>query len=265
MTNPQAGRSIALETLAYLGVPGAITHDFPTLPAGVYGLLVYGSRARGDAVDGSDLDILALTTDPSPSAQSGVVNVSFYTCPQLRTGISTLFGAHLRRDAKILWDPNGTLAAIVSELGDVDTDRLFLRVKEMSEVFSSPDADLPKYLPGLLREARYLLRSSLYARAIAEGKPCFSIRELADRHSDQELVTLLASRQDASPLREDYDNCLTRLVALHGPLPQSRHGSLEALIVNEWENRGDLLSVAFMALGVVGSGGDYTEVEKILL
>jgi hypothetical protein len=40
---------------------------------------------------------------------------------------------------------------------------------------------------------------------------------------------------------------------------------LEALIVNEWEDKGDLLSIAFMALGVVGSGGDYAEIEKILL
>lgn len=265
MANTRGPRVIAIDSLADLGIPNTITRDFPPIPDDVLGLLVYGSRARGDAVDDSDLDILALVTDSSPSTQSGLVNVSFYTDTQLKTGISTLFGAHLRRDARILWDPNGKLAAILAELGDVDTQRLFARVKVMSEVFGSPQADLPKYLPGLLREARYLLRSSLYARAIADGDPCFSIRELADRHSDPQLVSLLASRQTSEPCGRDYENCLVRLAALHGPLPKNRHGSLEALIVNEWENNGDLLSVAFMALGVVGSGGDYAEVEKILL
>lgn len=209
--------------------------------------------------------MLALVKHPSPSAYSGIVNVSFYTKDQLETGIGTLFGAHLQRDAKILWDPEGELSAILNALGNVDTERLFDRVKVMSQVFGSPESDLPKYLAGLLREARYLLRSALYAQAIALNDPCFSIRELAVRHSDPALVGLLASRQSGDPRRGDYDECLGRLESIVGRIPENPHGSLEALVVNEWKNRGDLLSIAFMALGVVGNGGDYAEIEKILL
>jgi hypothetical protein len=50
-----------------------------------------------------------------------------------------------------------------------------------------------------------------------------------------------------------------------GEFPRSRHGSLEATIVNEWGRPSDLLSMAFMALGATGNGSDYAEVEKILL
>ncbi|VBA43603.1 hypothetical protein LAUMK13_04598 [Mycobacterium innocens] len=254
-----------LSALANLGVPEEIAADFPPLPGDVSALLIYGSRARGDAVTDSDLDVLALVQHSFPSTYSGVVNVSFYTRDQLKTGIGTLFGAHLQRDAKVFWDPEGDLTEILNSLGNVDTERLFNRVKAMSPVFGSPESDLPKYLAGLLREARYLLRSSLYAQAIAVDEPCFSVRELAIRHSDPALVDLLASRHSGSPLREDYDECLKRLESILGRLPENPHGSLEALIVNEWENRGDLLSIAFMALGIVGSGGDYAELEKILL
>jgi hypothetical protein len=50
-----------------------------------------------------------------------------------------------------------------------------------------------------------------------------------------------------------------------GEFPPSESGSLEATIVNEWERPGDLLSVAFLALGITGQDSDYAEVEKILL
>jgi Nucleotidyltransferase domain len=258
-------RRVILEALASQGIPCAVASDLPPLPEAASALLLYGSRARGDALPDSDLDLLALVQEALPSVSAGAISVSFYTPDQLSTGIGTLFGAHLRRDAKILCDPLGELSEILSTLGEVDTERLFSRVRAMSEVFGSPHVDLPRYLPGLLREARYLLRSTLYAQAIAAGAPCFSVRELAVRHSDPALVALLASRHSADPSRDDYDECIVRLEALLGPVTVNRHGSLEALIVNEWEDKGDLLSIAFMALGVVGSGGDYAETETILL
>ncbi|MBT0566731.1 nucleotidyltransferase domain-containing protein [Williamsia sp. CHRR-6] len=259
-------RADAIEELVSLGVPRTIASELPQLGRDVEGLLAYGSRARGDAVLDSDLDLLALVEKPRPSVSSGAVSLSFYTRDQLATGIGTLFGAHLRRDAKILVDRSGELSATVAAMGEVDTARLFARVEVMSEVFGSPHPDLPKYLPGLLREARYLLRSTLYAQAISVDSPCFSVRELAQRHRDPALVGLLASRHHEQASVRDYHACVGRLETYFGhAVPSNRHGSLEALIVNEWENPGDLLSIAFMALGVVGRGDDYAEIGKILL
>ena len=258
-------RDDVIDTLLGLGVPPDILADLPTLPADARGLMVYGSQARGDAVAGSDLDLLALVNTPRPSTYAGDVNISYYTREQLATGIGTLFGAHLKRDAKIVSDVDGRLAEAVDVMGDVDTDRLLQRARRMSELFTSPERDLPKYLPGLLREARYLLRSCLYAQAIAAGEPCFSVRELAMRHNDPELAHILASRQPGEPFDDDLNECLSRLRRIIGEFPPSSNGSLEATIVNEWERPGDLLSMAFLALGITGRGSDYAEVEKILL
>ena len=258
-------RKQLIPALLALGIPSGLLNDFPRLPPDIKGLLVYGSQARRDAVPGSDLDLLALVEGFRPTTQAGDVNVSYYTQVQLSTGIGTLFGAHLKRDAIIIWDTGQQLTEAVDAMGEVDTDRLLERAWQMSQLFTSAERDLPKYLPGLLRQARYLLRSCLYARAIADRDPCFSVRELASRNHDPRLAQLLASRQPSDATVADYEACLSRLQALVGQFPRSEHGSLEATIVNEWGQPGDVRSMAFMALGVTGQGSDYAEVEKILL
>ena len=258
-------RHEVVAALAGMDVSPSVLEDFPELPAEVEGLLVYGSQARGDAVPDSDLDVLAFVTTPRPSTHIGAVNISYYTHEQLSTGIGTLFGAHLKRDAKVIWDKHRQLTQAVEEMGEVDTNRLFVRARSMSALFSNLKRDLPKYLSGLLRQARYLLRSCLYAQAIAQGEPCFSVRELAVRYGDADLARLLASRQQGEASAEDLEECLSRLRGIIGGFPLSEYGSLEATVVNEWGRANDVLSMAFMALGTTGTDSDYAEVEKILL
>ncbi len=48
-------RDDTVETLLELGVSHDVLKNFPSLPSDVEALLIYGSRARGDAVPGSDL------------------------------------------------------------------------------------------------------------------------------------------------------------------------------------------------------------------
>ena len=262
---PEIASSI-LEVLGGLGVPSnMIATSLCLVPDSVSGLLVYGSRARGDSLVESDLDLLALVDSESRTSNQDGVSISFYTKSQLETGISSLFGAHLKRDAKIIYDPAGQLTATITELGDVDPSRVLKRVQQFSIVFGALDRDLPKYLPGLLRLARYLLRSALYAKAISEGNECYSVRELAQRYQDTSLVELLTSRPSGSGTLKELYECIHRLEEIVGPLRANEYQSLESLIINEWNTQSELIAMAIMALGGAESPLGYVEVQKVLL
>lgn len=262
MPDPVSVHAVA-DALRALGVPGELVRGVPPLPQGALGVLVYGSQARGDAVEGSDLDILVAVDRPRVSYEGKLVSVSYYTKRQLETGAGTLFGAHLARDAQVLSDPQGTLSECLESMGEVNTARVFERARQMSCIFTCLDTDLPRYLPGLLREARYLLRSALYAAAISEGAPCFSVRQLADRHRDPRLVDLLASR-GAHESQADLLEIIERLASVVGEPDVNPYGSLESLVVNLWGSGSDTLGMGFLALRSSGDGS-YADVEKILL
>lgn len=256
---------VVMDNLVKCGVPPELAKlGLTIIPAWASGLLLYGSYARGDFIADSDVDLLALVPNMTSGGSSGLASLSCYTAEQLRSARGTLFGAHLARDGRIIWDPTGELSAALATMGSVDAVRLFSRIRHLAQVLDASEDDLATSLPGLLREAKYLLRSALYGKAIQDGDPCFSVRELAERHHDDRLATLLASRDTSAGTREVFRDLVLRLSRAIGELPTNPHGSLDALIVNSWESDRDLATVGVMARGRP-SADPYEEFEKVLL
>jgi hypothetical protein len=74
---------------------------------------------------------------------------------------------------------------------------------------------------------------------MAEGEPCFSVRQLAERFHEPRLATLLASDPEITgpPSVELLEELTTRLICIIGPFPEHDYGSLEALAVATWDSR----------------------------
>jgi hypothetical protein len=164
--------------------------------------------------------------------------MSFYSAEQLLNATRTLYGTHLIRDGKVLWDECGTVAAIMAQLEPADADVLLRRVKELAVGLDASSTELGQHLEGLTRLARYLLRTAIYAVAMRQGQPCFSVRELAVRFKDPELATLLASDPSIFPptTAEGFSDLRDRLSEVVGPLPHHPYGSLQALAIHNWDS-----------------------------
>lgn len=241
----------------------------PRIATKTIGLLLYGSRARKDYLETSDFDILRYTSSwDSPTFKSGRVSVSSYTREQLQGASGTLFGTHLRRDGRVLVERRGALTDVINRLEPANPASLLDRVTEYSTILVQPAYEKAEHFAGMVRLARYLLRTAIYATAMAAGEICFSVRELADRLNDPSLATLLASDPEITgpPSIALLEHLIGRLVDVIGPLPLNDYGSLEALAVAMWDTDRNLAALAIRAGSEEDQDSiDYSELPKVLL
>ena len=233
------------------------------------GLMIYGSRARGDYVAASDFDILRFASVAgTPTFKVGRVSVSSYTERQLESASGTLFGTHLRRDGRILWDPTRELTRLVTGLAPADPDRLLSRVRHYSRILNQSDEEKRENFSGMVRLARYLLRTAVYAESMKSGPPCFSVRELASRYNEPALATLLASDPDVTgpPSVALLSQLTDRLTQEIGSLPGQPYISLQALAVAYWDTDRNLAALALRAADEDDADSlDYSDLPKVLL
>lgn len=256
------------DRLAGLGFESNVaTEVLAVLPSEAIAVLLYGSRARGDVHAHSDVDILVVAERFGRTRAEGVVNVSTYSRDQMLSASGTLFGTHLARDGVILHDANGWLAGSLSEFRPTEPRQVLARVRDISVILGSSETSRDRYIEGLVRLARYLLRTALYAKALDPGPPCFSIAGLAERFGQPELRTLLSSHVAVHAVASlavliDLEARISEVV---GPIDENPYATLQALIVAEWDSNRDVANAALLALSSDRTELPYAEIPRIVL
>lgn len=197
-------------------------------------LFLYGSHARGDAEETSDVDILQVTPTHSPPYAVDRVNVTCYTIEQLlriahRGG---LFARHVIEEALPISDPQDVLGTMKAAYVR-PTDYLGVK-REVSDCAALLDVVEPEFIEnaeGLSSLVSYLIRTYLYATAFDQGATSFAMGHVLDLLGQHRTGTVLSNvRSERSFLA--FVAARTLFEELTGTNCRRMEGSLEAFIVN---------------------------------
>jgi hypothetical protein len=197
-------------------------------------LFLYGSHARGDAREGSDIDVLQVTPTHTAPYAVGQVNVTCYTLEQLlrlsRQG--GLFARHLVEEAVPLADPHHLLGVLRSAyVPPPDYERPRREVRGCAPLLDVSDVQFSENSDGMSSLVSYLIRTYLYATAFDSRAKSFAMGHVLGLLSQQSASIILSDVRSQRSF-PSFVAARAFFEKLAGITCRRDEGSLEAFIVN---------------------------------
>jgi len=170
------------------------------------GVLIYGSRVRGDYTEDSDIDVLQLNAEPGPNYNKGLMMVQVRAPWQLSLQChdGDIYALSLIREGRILDDPDGHLAAALGAyLPPTDNyARKWSEFERRNHIFGGITREaFEENRPALVRATMYLLRNAaMLDYYYRYGEPCYSVRKLGEAMGRPDFAEIFAGRADESNL-----------------------------------------------------------------
>jgi len=212
--------------------------------------MLYGSRARGDGGEHSDVDLLQVTIRESFSHHKGRYSVVAYPFDRLfslaRAG--SLYVLHLKLEGRVLEDAYGDLARVLDAYAPpVSYDPLNEGLRAAASMLDVP-CDWSGNRTGLFRAGVFILRTALYARCAAAGRPTFAMAEVA-RHVGDPRVESVSALKHRTEIGPDEIALIRGLVERYlGLEVRNPYGTLEALAVSLYRRHPLAASLAVRVL-----------------
>lgn len=230
-------------------VADTLSEVFSALSGDSEGVIIFGSFARGDYTEASDIDVVQITSKRKRSYSSGRVSVAVYTQMQLlkmaRHG--DLFAAHVVREGKLVAGPQALMTEIQSSFAPRASYESFRG--ELKAALPLVDVSPQLYQ---LRSKRYnslvqfLLRSWVYSLLADRGDYVFSMREVAVQLDDARLAVALKSWGDSGRTWSEFRDIVALTESYFGAVAYNPWVTPEAFLVNTEPGLGRILGLRLL-------------------
>lgn len=160
------------------------------------GVALFGSRARKDHAENSDIDLLIWTEEGHPQAwRQGLMSLSLYPRRYLleKARIGDLFVSHLVHEALPLWDPQGLLRELARAFQPrASYAKIIENAEDLGAFLIHHGEDMPAGL--LNRRMAWVVRTVLIARAAERSIVAFEPTRLAAKLGAREILPLVAAK-----------------------------------------------------------------------
>lgn len=163
----------------------------------VLAVCLFGSQARGDQDESSDVDLLLITSERQPRHSSmGTVSLSMYPIDDLieRAAAGDLFLCHLANEARPMYDPEGNLPRIKAAFQYRDSyDHEVGQASALGWLLGRFADKLPN--PRLSnRRIAWCVRTILIAKSAECRTPLFAPAKLAAFSEDLRVLKLIQQK-----------------------------------------------------------------------
>lgn len=170
------------------------------------GVLLYGSRVRGDYAEDSDIDVLQLTEEPGANYAKGLmvvqVRAKWQLALQCHDGDNYILS--LIREGRILADPDGELAATLGGyLPPTDNyARKWNEFERRNHMLGAVTREaFEDNRLGLVRATLYLLRNAaMLDYYYRHGEPCYSVRKIGEAMGRPDFAETFVGRTNPDNL-----------------------------------------------------------------
>ena len=187
----------------------------------ILALALYGSRAREDNDENSDVDIFALSTEPTyRMIIQSKLNIACYpeSLAMKRAHEGDLFILHITKEGKIIYDTSANFQILKSEFRYKENyAKEITDASELGWMLVNIAKNLSNYTL-LNRRIAWCVRTILIAKSAEQKEPCFSAHDLCN-FSGKSCVYILIKNKNNDSFDETIIKSFRNFLDIFGTQP----------------------------------------------